>query len=162
MFLFAFLLCVCYCKPIFCICKEIFEEYFNFFCAGKNSGNRPHDNGRTSDNNTADKTQKPADAASEKIVCTGKARRSRQHHKHPKLALAKALTKAGYAVVSPDYPVFDNLEQRAAWNETRGADRAAEAIYFAYQFINQAKAGCFSFHLFSFLWNYIINKIFSQ
>ena len=93
MFLFAFLLCVCYCKPIFCICKEIFEEYFNFFCAGKNSGNRPHDNGRTSDSNTADKTQKPADAASEKIVCTGKARRSRQHHKHPKFALTKVLAK---------------------------------------------------------------------
>ena len=42
---------------------------------------------------------------------------------------AKALTKAGYAVLSPDYPVFDNHEERAKWNKSMGADRAAEAVH---------------------------------
>lgn len=50
---------------------------------------------------------------------------------------ARALTKEGYAVVSPDYPVFDNHEERAKWNDTRGADRAAEAIYRAYQYVKE-------------------------
>ena len=50
---------------------------------------------------------------------------------------AKALTKAGYAVVSPDYPVFDNGEQRAAWNRTLGADRAAEAVHLAYLYVKE-------------------------
>ena len=48
---------------------------------------------------------------------------------------AKALTKAGYAVVSPDYPVFDDHAHRATWNKTAGADRAAEAVYLAYQYV---------------------------
>ena len=50
---------------------------------------------------------------------------------------AKALTKEGYAVVSPDYPVFDNLKEREAWNKTAGADRAAEAVYLAYQYTSR-------------------------
>ena len=48
---------------------------------------------------------------------------------------AKALTKAGYAVVSPDYPIFDNGAHRATWNETIGADRAAEAVHLAYLYV---------------------------
>lgn len=50
---------------------------------------------------------------------------------------ARALTAAGYTVVSPDYPVFDSLTERAKWNETDGADLAAEAVYRAYRFIKE-------------------------
>lgn len=50
---------------------------------------------------------------------------------------AKALTKAGYAVVSPDYPIFDSSEHRATWNETLGADRAAEAVHLAYEYVKE-------------------------
>jgi len=50
---------------------------------------------------------------------------------------ARALTKAGYAVVSPDYPVFDSGAQRATWNKTLGADRAAEAVHLAYLYIKE-------------------------
>ena len=50
---------------------------------------------------------------------------------------AKALTKAGYAVVSPDYPIFDNSEQRSAWNDSLGADRAAEAVHLAYLYVKE-------------------------
>jgi acetyl esterase/lipase len=50
---------------------------------------------------------------------------------------AKALTKAGYAVVSPDYPIFDNRAHRDTWNETIGADRAAEAVHYAYLFVKE-------------------------
>ena len=50
---------------------------------------------------------------------------------------AKALTKAGYAVVSPDYPVFDNHEERAKWNKSMGADRAAEAVHLAYLYVQE-------------------------
>ena len=50
---------------------------------------------------------------------------------------AKALTKAGYAVVSPDYPIFDNGAHRATWNETLGADRAAEAVHLAYLYVKE-------------------------
>lgn len=50
---------------------------------------------------------------------------------------AKALTKAGYAVVSPDYPIFDNSTERAKWNETLGADRAAEAVHLAYLYVKE-------------------------
>lgn len=53
---------------------------------------------------------------------------------------AKALTLEGYAVVSPDYPVFDSNEHRATWNETRGADRAAEALFLTYQFVKENAA----------------------
>ena len=50
---------------------------------------------------------------------------------------ARALTAKGYAVVSPDYPVFDDHPHRATWNETQGADRAAEAVYRAYLFVKE-------------------------
>lgn len=50
---------------------------------------------------------------------------------------ARALTKAGYAVVSPDYPIFDNGEHRATWNKTMGADRAAEAVHLAYLYVKE-------------------------
>ena len=57
---------------------------------------------------------------------------------------AKFLTKAGYAVVSPDYPIFDNGAHRATWNETIGADRAAEAVHLAYLYV-KANAKKFNF-----------------
>lgn len=57
---------------------------------------------------------------------------------------ARALTNAGYAVVSPDYPVFDNSAQREAWNDTLGADRAAEALHLAYEYV-KANANKFNF-----------------
>ena len=50
---------------------------------------------------------------------------------------ARALTEQGYAVISPDYPIFENNEQRALWNETQGADLAAEAIYRACLFVKE-------------------------
>lgn len=50
---------------------------------------------------------------------------------------ARALTAAGYAVVSPDYPVFETHAERSAWNETQGADLAAEAVYRAYLYIRE-------------------------
>ena len=50
---------------------------------------------------------------------------------------ARGLTAQGYAVVSPDYPIFENNEQRSAWNETQGADLAAEAVYRACLFIKE-------------------------
>jgi len=51
---------------------------------------------------------------------------------------ARRLTAAGYAVVSPDYPLFDNPEQRAALSGCDlGADRAAEAVHRAYRFVQE-------------------------
>lgn len=50
---------------------------------------------------------------------------------------AKSLTQAGYTVVSPDYPIFDDIVQRSMWNETLGADRAAEAAHLAYLYIKE-------------------------
>lgn len=50
---------------------------------------------------------------------------------------ARELTRVGYAVVSPDYPIFDNVAQRSAWNATMGADRAAEAVHLAYLYIRE-------------------------
>lgn len=50
---------------------------------------------------------------------------------------AKALTKAGYAVVSPDYPIFDTSADRLKWNESHGADRAAEAVHLAYLYVKE-------------------------
>lgn len=48
---------------------------------------------------------------------------------------AKELTKAGYAVVSPDYPQFENEEAlAAAGGEQAGYAKAAEAIHNAYRF----------------------------
>lgn len=49
---------------------------------------------------------------------------------------ARALTASGYAVVSPDYPIFDDETQlNAAGGETAGYDKAGEAIHRAYQYI---------------------------
>ena len=49
---------------------------------------------------------------------------------------ARTLTNAGYAVVSPDYPVFDNEEHlNSAGGESGGYVNAGEAIHYAYQFI---------------------------
>lgn len=49
---------------------------------------------------------------------------------------ARELTASGYAVVSPDYPVFDDEAQlNAAGGETAGYGKASEAIHRAYQFI---------------------------
>lgn len=50
---------------------------------------------------------------------------------------ARALTANGYAVVSPDYPIFESKEQRDLWNATQGADLAAEAIYRAYLYVKE-------------------------
>lgn len=49
---------------------------------------------------------------------------------------ARSLTKAGYAVVSPDYPIFDNKEQlNAAGGEAAGYAKAGEAVHLAYQYV---------------------------
>ena len=51
---------------------------------------------------------------------------------------AHHLTKAGYVGISPDYPIFDDPEQRAAYaGADRGAARAAEAVHMAYLYIQQ-------------------------
>ena len=51
---------------------------------------------------------------------------------------ARALTKAGYIVVSPDYPIYENRQDR---NDDGGdktaADRAAVAIHAAYEYVQQ-------------------------
>lgn len=50
---------------------------------------------------------------------------------------ARYLTKAGYVVISPDYPVFDNIEHRSTYTGfDRGAKKAAEAVHKAYEFIH--------------------------
>ena len=55
---------------------------------------------------------------------------------------AHHLTKAGYVVVSPDYPIFDDADQRAAYTgNDRGAARAAEAVHMAYLYIQQNAEG---------------------
>lgn len=52
---------------------------------------------------------------------------------------AKKLTESGYAVVSPDYPQFENEEQlAAAGGEKAGYAKAAEAIHNAYQFLQES------------------------
>ena len=49
---------------------------------------------------------------------------------------ARDLTKAGYAVVSPDYPLYDDEEQmNAAGGETSAYARASEAIHLAYAWL---------------------------
>ena len=51
---------------------------------------------------------------------------------------AKELTKAGYAVISPDYPQFENEEHRdAAGGVTAAYAKAAEAVHYAYQFVQE-------------------------
>ncbi len=57
--------------------------------------------------------------------------------------IARSLTQAGYAVVSPDYPLFDDVEQRKTAGEAAGVVKAAEAMHKAYGFIaeNAEKLG---------------------
>lgn len=51
---------------------------------------------------------------------------------------ARELTKAGYLVISPDYPVFDDVDQRDACGGFKaGADHAAEAVHETYLYIQQ-------------------------
>lgn len=51
---------------------------------------------------------------------------------------ARKLTNAGYAVVSPDYPVFDDETQMAAHGgETAGYAKASEAVHLAYQYLHE-------------------------
>ena len=55
---------------------------------------------------------------------------------------ARKLTEAGYAVISPDYPVFDDEPQMMAHGgEAAGYALAGEAIHLAYQYLkgNAAK-----------------------
>ena len=54
---------------------------------------------------------------------------------------AKHLTRAGYIVVSPDYPVFDDEAQRdAAGGEKPAAAIAAEAVHLAYCYLENHAA----------------------
>ena len=49
---------------------------------------------------------------------------------------AQGLTKAGYVVIAPDYPVYDNEDERnAKAGPDMGAARAAEAVHLVYQYI---------------------------
>lgn len=51
---------------------------------------------------------------------------------------ARELTAAGYAVIAPDYPVFENEEHlAAAGGESAGYSAAARAVHEAYRFIQQ-------------------------
>ena len=51
---------------------------------------------------------------------------------------ARELTAAGYAVIAPDYPVFENEEHlAAAGGESAGYSAAARAVHEAHQFIQQ-------------------------
>lgn len=51
---------------------------------------------------------------------------------------ARALTKAGYVVISPDYPTFNSGADRAAVGGYKtAADRAAVAVHAAYEYIQQ-------------------------
>lgn len=49
---------------------------------------------------------------------------------------AKELTDAGWAMVSPDYPVYNN-RQDSAGNYTPGAILAAEAVQLAYEYLEE-------------------------
>lgn len=51
--------------------------------------------------------------------------------------LARHLTQAGYAVVSPDYPLFDDEEQRTAMGDAAGAIKAGEAVHKAYLYLTE-------------------------
>jgi len=48
---------------------------------------------------------------------------------------ARELTKNGYAVVSPDYPQFDDAQQFAAAGEEAACVKAAQAVHYAYRFV---------------------------
>ena len=51
---------------------------------------------------------------------------------------SRALTNAGYVVISPDYPTFKSLQDREAAGGFRiAADRAAVAIHAVYAYIQQ-------------------------
>lgn len=55
---------------------------------------------------------------------------------------ARKLTAAGYAVIAPDYPVFESEEQlAAAGGESAGYSAAARAVHETYKFIQQNAAG---------------------
>lgn len=54
--------------------------------------------------------------------------------------IARHLTQAGYAVVSPDYPLFDDVEQRRTAGDAAGGNKAAEAVHKAYGYINENAA----------------------
>jgi len=54
---------------------------------------------------------------------------------------AKALTAAGYAVVSPDYPQFDSAQElEAAGGESAGYAKAAQAVNLAVEFMKSHSA----------------------
>lgn len=54
---------------------------------------------------------------------------------------ARTLTAAGYAVVSPDYPLYDDDTQRdAPGGETAAYTKAAEAVHVAYQYLTENAA----------------------
>ena len=49
---------------------------------------------------------------------------------------ARTLTAAGYAVVSPDYPIYDDSDQfHAVGDEKVAYTKAGEAVHLAYQYI---------------------------
>lgn len=51
---------------------------------------------------------------------------------------ARSLTKAGYAVVSPDYPLFDDEEDRKSnGGDTAGCAKASEAVHAAYGYLQE-------------------------
>lgn len=51
---------------------------------------------------------------------------------------SRTLTKAGYVVISPDYPLFNSVEDRtAAGGLKAAADRAAVAVHAAYAYVQQ-------------------------
>ena len=55
---------------------------------------------------------------------------------------ARAFTQAGLAVVSPDYPQFEDAEQmERAGGEPAGYGRAAEAIHLTYRFLAERASG---------------------
>lgn len=51
---------------------------------------------------------------------------------------ARALTREGYAVAAPDYPVFEDEAQRdAGGGEAAGARKAGEAVHLAYRYLQE-------------------------
>ena len=51
---------------------------------------------------------------------------------------ARSLTAAGYAVVSPDYPLFDDeADMKAHGGDAAGCTKASEAVHVAYGYLQQ-------------------------
>ena len=51
---------------------------------------------------------------------------------------ARSLTEAGYAVVSPDYPLFDDAEDmKANGGDAAGCAKASEAVHVAYGYLQE-------------------------